>query len=81
MIRLWRCDVCGREGEVTLDPLPYATLAVWRPETTRSVGEDRRVRLDVCLACQAGIWATGPTDALVTALRRRWAEQYATEAL
>lgn len=81
MSRLVRCDVCGREDDATLCAAPYATLAAWRPETTQSAGEDRRVRLDVCLACQAGIWATGPTDALVTALRRRWAEQYATEAL
>ena len=80
MSRLWRCDVCGREGDATQDTVPYAVLAVWRPETTRSVGEDRRARLDVCRPCQAGIWATGPTDALVAALRRTWAEEYPAEA-
>lgn len=79
MSRLVRCDVCGREDALA-GMVPYVAFSARQPDPRSSAGDERRVRLDVCRACQAGIWATGPTDALVAALRRVWAGEYPAEA-
>lgn len=79
MSRLWRCDVCGRE-DAPPGMVPYVAFAARQPDPRSSAGDERRVHLDICFGCLTGIWATGPTDALVAALRRTWAGEYPADA-
>lgn len=77
MSRMVRCDVCGCIGA---DPGSVPMVVLLVDGGTAQAEAQRKVRIDACEPCAAGIWAVGAPDALAPALRRAWAERYPAEA-